>query len=270
MNCELSGLRDGHLHLDGVFEWILRTLGYCKLAASVVPLHFGRCEEIDIYAIGRTQISADVVVSGQLREGSRATRPLLTIPNFLSRVGVVRIVERSTVGLNRPGSQNGVVEHAFHAVAVFRFLSDTQQVARDLEVTVGATGSFETGMGGRETIPQLPAPWLAKALVGTPSARDKALRGLQHFKTVLGCPEMLLAAKSDIGLHRRTESVHVTVSVFEWENVVSLGKRVEVGIVFKIFFRHIAVERISTALVGEKEVFRQSVGFVPSIGSVFM
>src|SRR5271169_5189931 len=109
-----------------------------------------------------------MVVGRELRESSRAARPFLPVPNFLAGVGVVGVVERSAIGLNGPGSEDGVVEHALHAVAVARILGDAKQVARDLEMAIGAAGSFKAGVSERQTVAELTNPGLSECFVGAP------------------------------------------------------------------------------------------------------
>ena len=81
---------------------------------------------------------------------------------------------------------------------------------------------------------------------------------------------MFLAAKRDVCLHRGTEGVDVTVRVLEGEHVVAFRERIEVGVVFKILFCHIAIERFAAALIGEKKIFRQSVRLIPCVRGVLV
>ena len=62
----------------------------------------------------------------------------------------------------------------------------------------------------------------------------------------------------------------MAVCVFEGQHVVAFGKRIEVSIILKIFLRHVAVKSIAAALIGEEEIFWQSVGLVPGKGGVFV
>ena len=81
---------------------------------------------------------------------------------------------------------------------------------------------------------------------------------------------MFLAAKRDVCLHRGTEGFDVTVRVLEREHVVAFRERIEVGVVLQIALGHFAVKHIAAALVSEEEILRQSIGFVPCVGRVFM
>ena len=54
------------------------------------------------------------------------------------------------------------------------------------------------------------------------------------------------------------------------QHVFALGKRIEISIVLKILLGHIAIECPATSLIGEKQIFGQSVAFVPGIRLVFV
>ena len=112
-----------------------------------------------------------------------STATCLAIPDFLAGRIVVRIVERSAVGLNRPGSEDRVVEDTLHAVAVSRILGDAKQVACDLEVPVGAARRLKAGVSERKTVAELAGPGFAKCFIRTPSAGGEALRLLSAFRS---------------------------------------------------------------------------------------
>src|ERR1700687_879174 len=97
--------------------------------------------------------------------------------NFLSLEVVVGVIKRSAVGLQRLGSQNGVVHHAFHTVAVPRLLSHTQQVAGQLEVSVRAAWRFKTAVAVREAGIDVVTIGSTKALIGSPASGRETLRG---------------------------------------------------------------------------------------------
>src|SRR6202034_3526731 len=81
---------------------------------------------------------------------------------------------------------------------------------------------------------------------------------------------MLFTAQRDVSLHGGTESIHVAIGVFEGQNVVAFRERIEVRVILQILLGHVAIEGFAAALIGEKEIFRQSVGFVPGVGRVFV
>src|SRR5208283_3035046 len=66
----IPGLRTRYLDLDFVVERVLGFLLQSVACAPIIPLYFGWREEIYVNAIGRAQIGADVIVGGELREGS--------------------------------------------------------------------------------------------------------------------------------------------------------------------------------------------------------
>src|SRR5579864_1288164 len=98
-------------------------------------------------------------------------------------------------------------------------------------MAIRPAGSLKARMCCSETTAQLSRPRLSKCFIRSPAAGCKALGGLKHFEPVHGRPQMLLAPERDVGLHRRTESVDMTIGVFEGKYVVTLGERVEVRVI---------------------------------------
>ena len=147
-------------------------------------------------------------------------------------------------------------------------LGDAQQVARDLEMAVGAARSFKAGVSESKTISQLSRARFAERFIRAPAAGREALRLLQHLESVLGGPQMLFASQRDVGLHGGTESIHMAIGVFEGQHVVAFRKRTEVGIILEILLGHVAIESVAAALIREKQIFRQRVALVPGIRSV--
>src|SRR5580704_18737264 len=137
-------------------------------------------------------------------------------------------------------------------------------------MTVGATRGFEAGVSGPQTVSQLSRPRLSKAFIGTPAAGRETLCIRQHFESVPSSPEMLFAPQRDVSLHGGAEGIHVTVGVFERQDVVALGKRAEICVVLKKPRSHITIEGVAAALIGEKQIFGQRIGFVPGIGRILM
>src|SRR5579863_3773109 len=135
-------------------------------------------------------------------------------------------------------------------------------------MAVGAARGFKAGMRGRQTVAELTAAGLSERLIWPPASRSKALCFHQHLEPVPGGAQMLFASQRDIGLHSGTEGIHMTVGVFEGQHVVAFGEGIEVGVVFEVLLGNVAIESLAAALIGEKEVFGQSVGFVPGVGRI--
>src|SRR5215467_570121 len=93
-----------------------------------------------------------MVVGGKLRKRPGTARPLLSVPNLFAGVGVIGVVKRGAVRLDRPGPKDCVIQDPFHAVAITSFLADPQKVARDLEMPVGSAGCLKTGMSQTQAI----------------------------------------------------------------------------------------------------------------------
>ena len=188
--------------------------------------------------------------------------------NFLCGVVVVGIVEGCAVGQDGPRAGNRVVEDAFHTVAVARIAGDAQQVARDLEMSVNAAGSFETGVRQAETLPESIASGLDERFVRAPSAGDVALF-LDHAEAVGRGAQILFVAEHQISLHRGAERVHVTVGVLTGKVVRAFRERIKVFLLDEAD-GEILVTGITAALIGEEEIFRQRVGFIEGVGNILV
>ncbi len=73
------------------------------------------------------EVGTDAVIRGNLRKGAGATGPLVRVIELRSVVVVVGVVEAVAILLNRLGAEDGVIEHALHAVAVAAVAGDAQQ-----------------------------------------------------------------------------------------------------------------------------------------------
>ena len=247
---------------------VLGVLGEGDVGASLLPTDARGHVEIDVEGVGRVEVGADAVVGGELGEGAGAAGPLVVVGEFVGVViVVVGVVEADAVGTDGEGAEDGVVEDGFHAVAVSAVAGDAKETAGDLEVAVGAAGSFEAGVGAVERLGELIGAGGAEGFVGTPAAGGEALLA-NEAEAVLGGAEMLVAAVGEIGLHGGGERVEVAVGVLAGEDVLIFGERVEVSVVFKEAGGELAETRAGAALVGEIEVFGESVGLVPAEGNV--
>src|SRR6266545_3905794 len=137
-------------------------------------------------------------------------------------------------------------------------------------MAVGAARGFEAGMTVRQAVPQLTRAGLSKSLIRSPAAGGEALGFYEHLEAILGRVQMHLAPKRDVGLHRRTEGIHMAVGVFERQHVVALGQWAEVGVVLEVLPGESAIVHLPRALVREKQILRQSVAFVPGISRVLV
>src|SRR6202043_3872384 len=77
------------------------------------------------------------------RQRAGTTGPTIRVEGFFRSLRVVGIVKGASVRLDRCRPEHGVVQHAFHAVAVARVTGDAHQIARELEVRKGAARGFE-------------------------------------------------------------------------------------------------------------------------------
>src|SRR5579871_6917730 len=81
---------------------------------------------------------------------------------------------------------------------------------------------------------------------------------------------MLLTAIGEVGLHSRVERVDVAVGMLTGENVSVFGQCVKVRVVLQEALCELSISCTCTALVGEVEVFRQSIAFIPGEGDVLV
>src|ERR1700750_3028344 len=105
--------------------------------------------------LGAPQIRADAIVRSQLGKSSRTARPLLLVVNLLRLRVVVRIVKTDSIRPNRSRSENRVVKHRLHAVAISALPRHAHQVTSDLEVPISPTGSLEAVVRLRQAIGKL-------------------------------------------------------------------------------------------------------------------
>src|SRR5579864_4401366 len=179
---------------------------------------------------------------------------------------VVRVIKRMTVGLERHGSEDGVVHHALHAVAVARVASHSQKIAGQLEVSIGTTRRLEAGMGFIQAVGEVGAAGSTKQLVWTPTACREAL-GQQDVKAILRRPQIFLVAQGQISLHRRRKRIHVTVGVLTSKSIFAFGEWAE-KIVVQITSAEFLVVLAGAALVRDELILRNRVRLIPGIRDV--
>src|SRR5664279_1689403 len=99
------------------------------MLAVLLPSQGGGNVKVDVDALRIAQVGADVVVGGDLRHGAGAAGPAGIVVELAALEIDVGVVKGATVGLQRLGAKDGVVHHAFHAVAIPRIAGDTHEVA---------------------------------------------------------------------------------------------------------------------------------------------
>ena len=124
--------------------------------------------------------------------------------------------------------------------------------ARRLEARMRGTQRVAEGAGARHD----------EAFVGSPAAGREALR-YDETEAVLSRQQMLAAVVHKVGLHGGTQGVHMAVGVAARQNVLPLCERIEIVPVEQEAPRQGAKAAARTAPVGQIEVLRQRVGFVP-------
>src|SRR5580658_3814728 len=117
---------------------IIRALYQLDTVAATLPGHARWNKEVHVNAFVIAEIQTDAVIGRDLRKSSRAAVPLVGVIDLRSVLVVIGVVEAVPIFRDRLGAENAVVEHAFHAVAVAAIFGGSQQIARDLEMRIGA------------------------------------------------------------------------------------------------------------------------------------
>jgi hypothetical protein len=186
--------------------------------------------------------------------------------DFLTVKVVIGIIESAAVGEERFGPQDGVVHDALHAVAIAGIARHAEQVTGELEVRVGAAGSFEAAVGISQAGGDIIAVWRTQSFVRSPTTGGKALRE-KHFKTIFRGAQMSLASSGEIGLHGRAKRVDMAVGMASCEIVAAFGERRVISFV-EILNAELFVALARAALVRQKKIFGNGVGLVPGISFV--
>src|SRR6266545_765636 len=100
--------------------------------------------QVDEKVVAIAEVQVEAIVGSDLRQGSGTAGPATVVIELASLEVVVGVVESVSVGGERFGSQDGVVHHTLHAVAIARVARNPQQITRELEVRVGSAGRLET------------------------------------------------------------------------------------------------------------------------------
>src|SRR5690348_16389642 len=107
------------------------------------------------------------------------------------RLIVIGVIKARPIFEQRFSAQNGVVEHALHAVSVAAVSGDAQQISRQLEMRVCAAWSFETRMALAEAFAQVSAAGFAECLIRTPAPGCETLF-LHHAESIARGAEVFL------------------------------------------------------------------------------
>src|SRR5581483_9129408 len=129
---------------------------------------------------------ADTIVGECLPQRSRtAGAPIFEVfPR--SALVVVGVVEGAAVHLHGQGAQDGVVQHALHAIPVPTLARGGNQATNKLEMAIGAAGCLETRVTGVERLTELAGSRMNECLVRAPAPRGEALR-LDEPEAVFRC-----------------------------------------------------------------------------------
>src|SRR5208282_5455370 len=136
-------------------------------------------------------------------------------------------------------------------------------------MSVGSARSLKTGMSFIQALAQPSLARFDQALIRSPAAGGVALLG-QHGEAIARRAQMLFAAQREISLNGGTEGVDVAVGMLAREYVDSFRQWIEVSVVFEETRGHLAIENLPTALIGEEEIFGQSVALIPCIRLIFV
>src|SRR6185437_10718791 len=98
-NGEALGMRECEVHAGVAVGGVLRLLRERDARASLLPGDARGNVEVDVDSFWAAEVGADAVVGGELREGARATWPLLAVVYFFGVAVVVGVIEADAVGL---------------------------------------------------------------------------------------------------------------------------------------------------------------------------
>src|SRR6185503_1171185 len=105
----------------------------------------------------------------------------------------VGVIEAGTVRHYRMRAGDGVVEHAFHAVAVAGVARRTQQISSDLEVTIRSARCLEAGVRGAQACIEQTLPGRNEGFIRSPTPCSEALL-MNKLQTILRCAQIFLIA----------------------------------------------------------------------------
>src|ERR1700722_3695219 len=163
-----------------------------------------------------------MVVGRNLGESSRATRPLITMIKLRSFVVVVGVIETGAILKNRFCSQDGVVQHALHAVSVLAVSGDAHEITNDLEVPVRTANGFEARVGFLQTFSHIRTAGRAEGFVWPPPAGGEALRGADKVEAIFRGSPVHLTSVDHVSLNRGAQGVHMAVGMKAGEHVIPL------------------------------------------------
>src|ERR1700723_292271 len=150
--------------------------------------------QIDPYTARIAEVSIDAIVGCDLRQRARTARPVLSIRIDLASLEViVRVVEGAPVGLQRLRTQNGVVHHALHTIAIARVVGHAQQVARQLEVRIGAAWCLKAAVALSKAEGNIRTVRRTQHFIWPPASCRKTLLR-EHLKSVPGRAQMFLTS----------------------------------------------------------------------------
>jgi hypothetical protein len=191
---EIAGFRCLHIKLHQAVKRIPACLRQRDLNSVFGPSQCGRDIQIHPYALRIAEVSVDAIVGCDLRQRARTASPVLRVPvDFMPLEIVIGIIKSSSVGHERLCSQHRVVHDPLHTVSVAGVAGHAQQVARQLEMRVRATGSFKTAMAFGQAGVHVWTVRSAQRLIGPPAPSGKALLR-EHRKSILRGAQMFLTA----------------------------------------------------------------------------
>src|SRR5439155_14384598 len=192
-----------------------------------LPSDLRRCEQVHIDAICIVKVGAAQVVGDNLRKRYGAAWPPVWVVGLLSPRMIVRVIETVSVRRKIFHTQDGVIEDALEAIAVTRLASETQKIARQLEMSIRTTGCLEAAVSVRETFVEFPLMRLDKCFVRPPAARSEPLCLLDHVPSILGCSQILFFVEHQIGARCGAQGIAVAVRVQSWQNILALSQRIK-------------------------------------------
>src|SRR5258708_2288066 len=213
--------------------------------------------------MGIGKAGADRIVGRDHRQRTGAAGPPIRMEGFFGLPGVIRIIEGMTIRLDRNRAKDGVIEHAFHAVAVARVARDAQQMACELEMRVGPAGSLKTLRLPLQTGAERAAAGNDKMLIRSPATRGETLCR-DHLEALLRRRQVDRIAERQVSLCRRTQGIDMAVGMLSRQRILAAGKRREELVVEKPT-SELQMNPFTGQLPRQELIFRQGVTLIPGV-----
>ena len=163
-------MRQCDIHADVAIGRVVCLLREGSTCASLIPGDTRRDVQVDVDSVSVAEVRAYAVIGRELWECAGAARPFLLVVKLCGVSVIIRVVIADSVRLNQARTQDRVIEHCFHAIAIATVSRYTHQVTGDFKMSVGATRCFKTAVALNEAVCEFVSSRVNEAFVGAPAA----------------------------------------------------------------------------------------------------